>query len=361
MKKNIIAACGLGIVAGLIAGETSAQTSVTLYGIVDAGLVYERGGAGGSLFKVGSGIASTSRIGFRGTEDLGGGLSAVFVLEAGFRTDTGEIDTAGQIFNRQSFVGLKSNSLGTLTLGRQYTPLYNTITTVADPFAAGFAGSAKNLLPTAGAETRTSNTILYVSPKLSGLSGELAYSMGEQVGSTKAGAQYGAAVTYGNGPLNLRAAYNYRNNDTSSTTPLGSGKNTLFAGNYDFGVLKVFAAYGIDKGLNSAPLANTANPYGALVRPTASTDSRDILVGLQVPFGVQTIIASYIHKDDKTSFNQDADQWGIAYTYSVSTRTLLYTSYAKINNKNGAGYTVGNNAETGSGNSAINFGIRHSF
>ena len=138
------------------------------------------------------------------------------------------------------------------------------------------------------------------------------------------------------------------------------GRNTLVAANYKFSVAKAYLAYGINKGTNSAPLPNTGNPYGG-TRPTASTDSRDLLVGVALPFGANTVLASYIRKDDKTGFNQDADQWAIGYTHTLSKRTLAYTSYGKISNENGAGYTVGNNTDVGSGDTALNVGVRHSF
>ena len=253
------------------AGAASAQSSVTIYGIADAGLVRESGGTAGTMTKLTSGVGSASRLGFRGTEDLGGGWTANFTLESGVKVDTGESDVAGSIFNRQAFVGLKNN-LGALTLGRQYAPYYITVSTVADPFGTSYAGTAKNLLPTAGNNTRTSNTVLYTSPVVNGFSGELAYSLGEQAGSNSAGRQMGAALAYANGPLNVRLGYNNRNSDVSAaagaamTPPVAAssrdiGTNTLLAANYDFGIAKGYIAYGVDKGFNSAALPNTSNPY----------------------------------------------------------------------------------------------------
>lgn len=80
-----------------------------------------------------------------------------------------------------------------------------------------------------------------------------------------------------------------------------------------------------------------------------------------IPLGNHTILASYIHKDDKTEFNQDASQWALGYRYALSTRTDLYASFAKISNKNGAAYTVGSAIEAGSGNKAVSLGICHAF
>jgi GBP family porin len=340
----------------LLSASALAQTSVTVYGIVDAGLVSEHGGVGGSVNKLTSGVGSISRLGFKGTEDLGGGMSALFVLETGLKLDTGEQDVAGSIFNRQAFVGLK-NAFGTFTLGRQYTPYYTTLVNVADPFGGGYAGTAKNLFPTVGNNTRTSNTLMLASPVIAGFSGEVSYALGEQAGSNKNQRQFGAAIGYANGPAAIRLAYLNKNNDAAAVPAAGAtpavaavnrdlGTNTLLAGNYDFGVAKAYLAYG--------------TPFGP-PRPTASTDSTDLLAGVSVPFGSTTLLASYTRKNDRTAFNQDATQWAIGGLYALTKRTSLYASYARIDNKNGAGYTVGNNAEAGSGDRAINAGVRHTF
>ncbi len=373
MNKPLFALAVSAALSTLSVSTTAhAQSAVTIYGIVDAGLVHERGGVAGSATRVSSGVGSASRLGFRGTEDLGGGLSANFVLELGARIDTGEIDSAGTIFNRQAYVGLKSTTLGALTLGRQYTPYYNALAGVADPFGAGYAGSAKNLFPTVGANTRTSNAVVYTSPKLAGVTAELSYALGEQAGSNKAGRQVGLGLGYSEGKLNARAVINHRNNDLTAAagaaqTPAvpaqnrDNGRNALVAANYDFGPVKGYAAYGVDKGLNSAVLPNTGLPFGG-VRATASTDSAEWLIGATAPIaGANTLVASYIRKNDKTFRNQDADQWAVGLQHALSKRTSAYVAYAKISNKNGAGYTVGNNTDIGTGDSAVNLGVRHTF
>jgi GBP family porin len=368
MKKNLTAMALLGAFTSL----AQAQSAVTIYGIVDAGIVRESGGVAGTVTNVSSGVGSASRIGFRGTEDLGQGWSANFVLETGARIDTGQADVTGSLFNRQAYVGLKSNSFGALSIGRQYTPYYLALSTVADPFAASYAGSAKNLFPTSGANTRTSNTLYYVSPKVAGaIVAELAYAFGEQPGSNAAGRQIGIGLGYSAGKLNARLAHNHRNNDlTAAAGALQSppvpaaerdiGRNTLLAANYDFGVLKAFAGFGVNKGTNSAALPNNSNPFGG-VRPSASTDSHDALIGATIPWGANQILVSFIAKDDRSALNQDARQWALGLSHALSKRTNLYTAYGKISNRRGAGYTVGNNTDVGSGDQAFNLGVRHSF
>ncbi|MES2900354.1 MAG: porin [Pseudomonadota bacterium] len=367
MKKHVLALA----VIGSLAGTAHAQSALTIYGIVDAALVRERGGAAGNVTNLSSGVGAATRIGFRGTEDLGAGLSAHFVLETGARIDTGNADVPGSIFNRQAYVGFKHTRLGSLNLGRQLTPFYLTLIGVADPFSAGYAGTARNLFPSAGVYTRTSNTIMYISPLTAGFTAELSYALAEQPGDSTAGRQIGASLGYSNGPLNARLVYNHRNNDLTAAAGAAQvppspavdrdiGRNVMLAANFDFKVAKAYAAYSYNEGSNSSPLPNAGNPYGG-VRPTASNDSRDMLVGATIPFGPNTLMASYIRKDDKSLFNQDARQWAIGATHALSKRTSLYTAYAKISNKNGAGYTVGNNTDPGTGDSAFNLGVRHTF
>lgn len=359
MKTAAWIILGLTGVGAALPGAARAQTNVAIYGIVDAAIVGESGGSGGRVTKVTSGAASASRIGFRGSEDLGDGMSAFFTLETGARIDTGEVDAANTIFNRQAFVGLKTRA-GAVALGRQYTPYHMALVQAIDPFGTGYAGTSKNLMPDNGTNVRTSNTVTYASPQVRGLNVDLAYSVGEQ-SSSAAGRQYGAAIGYAAGPLTLRLAYNAKNTDVAATNISRSiGRNILFGGNYDFKWVRVYAGYEIDKGDGSAPLGNPNNPYGG-VRPTASTDGRDALLGFTAPVGPGTLMFSTQHKDDRTAFNQDATSWGVGYLYPLSKRTGLYAAYAHIDNRNGAGYTVANNTESGSGSTGYNLGIRHTF
>ncbi|RZT04037.1 Outer membrane protein (porin) [Duganella sp. CF402] len=357
MKKSLIAIAVLAATSS----AAFAQSNVTIYGILDAGIVAERGGKDGNVSQVNSGAASASRIGFKGTEDLGGGLSAIFKLETGAKIDKGTLDADNTIFNREAYVGLSSKTAGTLTLGRQYTPYYETLRDVGDPFAMGMAGTAKNLFPVASFMTRNSNAIVYKTPNLEGFTGAVSYSLGEVAGDASATRQVGASLGYNNGPLNVAVAYNSKNNDTLTVKTAGVGHNGLIAANYDFKVVKVFGAYSKDKGLNSAPLNSIPNAYTG-VTFAASQDSSDALIGLTAPVSTAgTVIASFIRKNDKEVANRDADQWAIGYSYALSKRTSTYVAYAKIKNKNGAGYTVGNNTDAGSGDKAFNLGLKHSF
>ena len=325
MKKMLLAL----LLPAVFTASASAQTSVTVYGLLDLGITSESGGPTGSKLTLGSGIQSGSRLGFKGSEDLGGGLAAIFTLENGFNPDDGT-QGQGRLFGRQAFVGLQGG-FGTVTAGRQYTPLWSAIDSL-DP-VDGIAGGSHNLMRR---DVRTDNTIKYVSPSLSGLSGELAYSLGEVPGNSAASRILGGGLAYANGPLLLKLAHQSKNNATDTDR----SKSTYLGGSYQFGMVKALLGYEVNKGV------------GAI-------DDRVAVIGAAVPFGASTVMLSYTRKDDKSSANDDARQLALAYTYALSKRTNLYSSYTRINNEN----TLVSRTRTGdgSGDREFNVGIRHKF
>jgi predicted porin len=146
--------------------------------------------------------------------------------------------------------------------------------------------------------------------------------------------------------------------------PVGNSyeaRNSIIAANLNLGGAIAYAAFGVNRGNGNITLWNPDNPYSASVSTTPSTDSRDVLVGLAIPHGATTFLASYIRKNDRDPANRDADQIAIGASYAASKRTDFYVAISRINNKNGAGYAVGNASEAGSGNKAINIGMRHAF
>ena len=219
--------------------------------------------------------------------------------------------------------------------------------------------------------TRTSNTVLYTSPNFSGFDADVSYSAAnngnESTVSSKIGRQMGASVGYSNGPLNARLAYNNTSNDVAIggvVAEAGSARNWLAAANYDFAVAKAYVAYGVNKGLNSSTRNNAGagNLFNTVSTGGLTTDGTTALIGATVPVGpAGTVMASVIHVNDKSGLNADANQFAVGYSYALSKRTSTYASYAKISNKNNAGYTVGNNSNVGSGDQAFNVGVRHSF
>jgi predicted porin len=341
-----------------VSGIACAQSAVTMSGMLDLGVVREAGGAAGAVTKVSSGLENGSRLIFKGTEDLGGGNSAIFLMESGFQADTGTLGQGGLLFGRQVYVGLASRDWGTLTMGRQYTPNYAIMAQVGDPFAAGLAGVFSSVFANSGA--RMNNTVKYITPKSHHVNAEFAYGAGEVAGDSATGSSAGAALVYADGKLNARLGYHYRNNNTATLQGRDPARNVLFAMNYDFSFIKTYLAVGINKGLNSAQLP-AANAYGRTVAPVASPDSRDLLLGATVPLGTGKLIASYIHKDDRGPFNQGATLLAVGYSYFLSKRTDLYVAYGRMDNSNGAGYTVNSAIDIGSGDRAFNLGMRHLF
>ena len=330
MKKVLFTLLTLGAAST----GAMAQSSVTMYGVADAGLVFDKDAAGDRLNRVASGVASGSRIGFKGKEDLGGGLAATFVLESGFNIDTGTSGQGGLLFGRQAYVGLTGNA-GAVTLGRQYSPYYLALRDVADPFVIGLAGTASNLMKT---NIRVNNMVQYATPTYSRLSAELAYGFGEVAGDNAKSRSMGAAAHYIDGPLNVTLTHHRQENPLATQQT----RNTLLATRYDFGVVQGNFGYADNRALDDSK-------------------SNDILVGFSAPFGATKLVASYIRHNDKSNLNRDAQQWAIGAFYALSKRSDLYTGYGHISNKNGATFVVGNATDNGTGNSGFNLGMRHTF
>ena len=328
MKKVLFTLFALGASCTALA-----QSSVTIYGVADAGLVVDKNAAGDRLTRVASGVASGSRLGFKGKEDLGGGLSALFVLESGFNIDTGTSGQGGLLFGRQAYVGLSGKG-GTVTLGRQYSPYYLALRDVADPFVIGLAGTASNIMAT---NIRVDNMAQYTTPTWNKLSADLAYGFGEVAGDNAKNRSMGGAVHYIDGPLNVTLTHHRQENLVAKQT-----RNTLLATRYDFGVLQGNFGYADNRAFDDSK-------------------SNDILVGFSAPFGATKLVASYIRHNDKSIANRDAQQWAIGAFYALSKRSDPYTGYGHISNKNGATYKVGNATDDGTGNSGFNLGMRHTF
>ncbi|SFV15198.1 porin [Pseudoduganella namucuonensis] len=319
----------------LFSASALAQTNVTVYGVVDAGLVRESGAPTGPVTNLSSGIASGSRLGFKGREDLGGGMAAVFLLENGFNADTGAAGQSGLLFGRQAFVGL-TGRLGALTLGRQYSPYYKTLRDVGDPFGAvSLAGRAGNLLAT---NTRTDNMVEYVSPAFGGVRADLAYGAGETAGDSARNRSLSGSLGYTGGPLGVQLAYHRIDNATATDAT----SNALLAANYNAGWITAYLSYAVNKGPG-----------------TARGD--DMVAGVALPVRTGKLLLSHVRHDDRAAVNRDATQWGIAYLLPLSKRTDVYAAYAAIDNRNGAAYKVGNATDRGTGDRAFNLGVRHNF
>lgn len=335
MKKSLLAFALLGAFAGM----ASAQTNVTIYGVADAGIARVDNGVN-SATRLDSGNQSGSRIGFRGAEDLGGGLSAIFTLENGFAIDDGTLGQGGRLFGRQAFVGL-NGGFGAVKFGRQYNPLRNVLGRI-DPFEHGLAGNIGGLFNNYG--ERTDNTVSYATPKLGGFSGELNYTFGEVAGSNSVGRQVGVSAGYAAGPFSIELAH-HDQNLVAAGADAGNAKTTLLGGTYDFGVAKLHAAYAKNDGDTAAGVTNV--------------DSDDAMIGVSAKVGAGRVLASYMRRSNDLTANSDTDVIALGYTYDLSKRTNLYTSYARFKNDGAA--RLGGAAAAGADPSVFNVGIRHKF
>jgi predicted porin len=332
MKHAAIAALALACAAAH--AHADAQSQVKIYGVVDAGLVAEHGGPDGNRTNISSGVASGSRLGFKGSEDLGGGLAANFVLESGFGIDTGASGQGGLLLGRQAWVGL-SGAFGSVSAGRQLSPYYKALRDVADPFCDGLAGQAMNII---AGYRRIDNSVAYATPKLAGWSAEMAYGGGEVAGDSRRKRVFSGALNYTAGALALSLAH-HRREEPLLPDHIGS---SLLAARYKLGAVTAHAAW-------------------VRARGVAGETSRDALLGLGYTAGAHRVIASAIRHDDGTAARRDALQFGVAYLYALSRRTDVYTAYGHIDNDNGAAFKVGNATDDGSGNAAFNLGLRHVF
>ena len=341
MKKSLLALA----VLGTIAGSAAAQTNVTVYGLVDAGLIHESGRADGrKVTELGSGIQSGSRIGFRGTEDLGGGLSAIFTIENGFQADTGAMGQGGVLFGRQAFVGLQGG-FGTVKVGRQYTPL-DVMLGQIDPFANLTTAKVSNLFAREYA-ARSDNAIVYATPNFSGFSADVMYGFGEVAGDNSANRFFGGTIGYAAGPLTVRLVHQDRNPAPAVAPALPAGlEHTVLGAKYNFGFATASILYG-----------KTEQTSGA----ATTVDADDASIGISVPVGAGTLMASFTRRDDNLAANRDVNMYGLGYTYALSKRTNLYTSYGHIKNRRGTTYTVSGATEAGSGGRALAVGVRHTF
>lgn len=338
MKTSLLALA----VLGTLAANASAQSNVTLYGVVDLGIEQTKLSPGAATTRLSSGIQSGSRLGFKGTEDMGGGLSAAFQLEMGIDASTGALGQGGLGFGRQSWVGL-NGGFGSLKLGRQYVPLFGALDTI-DPLGTGITGDGSGISAVfRGYGVRMNNTINYATPTMGGFSGEVAYGLGETAGSISRGSQWGAAGTYEGGPLTLVAAY-HNQGQVASGVDSGNNRTFLAGGTYNLKAAKLHAAFADNRDKDAAGVS--------------AGRSRDFMLGVSAPIEQVSLMASYVRHDDRTVPNADASYWQLGATYNLSKRTNFYTSYS----------TIANDAAGGTGSGAagvdiswLNVGIRHKF
>jgi len=381
MQKKIIALA----LAGLASSAAFAQSNVTLYGRADYGYLIRGDQDGGSpnvkqKNEFASGIGGGSRIGFKGSEDLGNGLKAIFEIEYGLSMDAGGA-TGGASnttwWNRHSYVGLSSATLGTLVGGRLDGVRYG-IFNKYDAFAAGNIG---NFTQMTSQVDRANNAIAYISPSFAGFNAVLAYSsnignsnplgLGAQEGSNGSTANKGndgdstlmtANLNYNNGPISLAADYEIVNfngglDSVSNATARAHDDVQVytFAGSYDFGVVKVAALYD--------NLKTNVNSYGRGLN-IGESDIDSWFISASAPIGKFLVKATYGETENDAVSDSKGTKFGLGLDYNLSKRTKIYTGYAIISNENNAAYAVSpaaNSYGTGYGVQGFDLGVAHTF
>jgi predicted porin len=336
MKTTLVALLALAA-----AGSTLAQSNVTVFGVIDLNVTVAKAG-GQRVTSLAPNGVSPSRLGFRGSEDLGGGLTAGFWMETQVAADTGT-QAGNGFWSRRSTVSITSRTLGELRLGRDYTPTFWNHTQFS-PFTTNGVGGSVNLvkgwpngLGAARTAGRTSNSVGYLLPRdLGGLYGQAIVSAGEGADGNK---MHGARLGYAEGPVNVAVAY--------ASTDANGGKYKAWAvgGTYDFGVLQLFGNYFEHKLL--------------------AQKQRVVLLGVAVPLAGGHVRASFIDADQsgRGVEGDDARQWALGYTYALSKRTLLYTAYAQIRNKGNAAFDTADQPSgvAGMRSSGVQAGVNHVF
>jgi len=404
------------------ASAAYAQSTVQLYGIVDAGVTRVSGLAAGSVTTVSSGIMEGSRWGLKGTEDIGGGYKAIFTLESRFEADTGALSSnplsgtalpariataqglglpialqpavtvvnngldgnsglsatlgvnkTNRFFDRQAFVGLIT-PVGAVILGRQYTPAFEMVATF-DAMKTQSALSASQLasIP-AGLDIRVDNALQY-RIELGGVTANLMYAAGESNPSS-ANKLYGGMISYKGDGFSVGVGHNKRNNELGQK----SLTNTIVGATYDVGPGTFSIMTGSVKDENPTGLSTIAtNLTPAVGAANALTvqnayinafkqHARLTNVGYRFSYGTNTVTVAYSTLNDKRASNADVASYGFAYTRSLSKRTDINLVWTKVDNKDrgqvvagGNGYLGGVSRAPGVDSTSIALGLRHRF
>ncbi|GAB4179973.1 MAG: porin [Rhodocyclaceae bacterium] len=367
MQKKLIAVAVAGLAAAPLA---MAQSNVTIYGIADAALAHTSASGHKNTVIAGGGNLNGNRLGFKGTEDLGGGLKAMFNYELGYTIDAGAAPGGGLTIERQAWVGL-GGGFGTVSVGKQYAPgfgasakydamlgtNFSPVEIMAGAVGVGNAlGTANMARIQAGGAARTNNSIAYASPNFSGFTGNLIYGFGETAtpnlagNSSSAGSTIGLGLDYTAGPFAVGYVYSsYKMLAAEAADGLPGHKLTEnhIGAYYDFGAAKLVGSWQDAKDQSVA----------------ANNKSRVWNIGVDVPLGSGVAAFSYADKSVSGNSARDAKSYTLGYIHNLSKRTALYGGVNHTSNKSlvaygdfsGAGIVADNDPTTWL------LGMRHAF
>lgn len=387
MKSSLLVTGTLAMFAG-VCGDAAAQSSVSIYGIVDAAMVHASNQNGASNTYMRSGNLAGSRIGFKGAEDLGGGLQAVFLLENGYDTDTGAQSSSTVLFNRQSYVGLADSKLGTLTAGRQYTPYYLMLGPVGPTSAlTGATGAHPGDLDGLDTTVRVNNSLSYTSPAWSGLQVGVLYGMGEQAGGSSAGSSVSAALKYDRADWDFALGYqNFKSADVGGPPASANyGTSTVTAGYSSADSVQYIAAAArhaigdLTLGLNASRVAFSPGASSLFTEKAAFNTGGALAIYKLTPAWSVSGGYSYTKGTKANGITDPAtyQQLSFEQTYSFTKRTAFYLleAYQRADGvtlgKAGMGQLIGAVATVGDSQngtpssngrqSVLMAGLRHSF
>lgn len=365
MQKKIIA---LAIASALAAPAAFADAgNVTVYGVASMSFDLTDNG----VVRTNKVSSNQSRIGLKGSEDLGDGLSAVWQVEQQINIDNSTTN-ANSFATRNSFLGLSSGSMGTFILGRHDTP-YKIATRSLDVFADSLADNRGLMGTTAGGgafagvhDTRLGDVVAYISPAMSGFTGAIAHVSGAETTATSAqvkGTAWSMAGLYGNGPINASLAYQVVDVGTAGTGTMG-GFGGL-AGNDKAKAWKLGGGYTMDAFTVNAAYEKTSNTIGG----ASAAGQNNWYLGGKYSFGTDAVKLAYTRAGDvQATSNTGAQQWALGYDHSMSKRTTLYALYTRLSNDTGASYGLTSvstgatpAAAAGQDPSAWSFGMKHTF
>lgn len=345
MKKTWVA---LAVAGAFFAGAAQAQSSVTLYGILDVNYMWQEAPANvgttaapriqqESFSAINSGHQSGNRWGLRGSEDLGGGMSAIFALESGFALETGTSAQGGRLFGRQAWAGV-STGMGAVVAGRLATFSSGTgsfdMWGRVDPFLTGFGLASLGSTFISSNALRVDNAIAYQSPKWAGFQGGIGYTTrvdGQEVPPNDANTSaFISALSWEAGPFWVAATYDQAN----GTSGRPDQKHLQVGGTFDLGPIRLHAAYADQSNIGAVPNAFGGNGAFVVLPAAFDYDNSAWMLGVTWKIGAFALMGSYqaSNADGRTvggvNVEPDYNVYGVGATYNLSRRTNLYASYA---------------------------------
>jgi predicted porin len=318
--------------------QAAAQSSVTLYGVVDNAFAYVSNQRGHSNFYMSQGNLQASKFGLLGAEDIGGGTKAIFRLESGFNSLTGAQSSAGLIFNRQAYAGLSNDRYGTLTLGRQYTPYFQMVGALGPTgVLTGATGAHPGDLDALDTTLRFNNSVTYTSPTIAGLAFSAQYGLGGVPGSVASGSNFSAAFRYDYKPFAVAVGY-LKLRDIATSQSLGSFAinspvNSGYATAHSAQLLAAAARYTHDDLMVGVNYSNVQYAPGS--RSLFASEAVFNTYGLISTYRFSPAVTvgagySYTRASKANGVSDPAryHQMSLEQTYNLTTRTTLYAIQA---------------------------------